>query len=52
MVAQVILAPERLVADITFVGSLVGVGALVDEQVVGFGELALAEATDELCARV
>lgn len=49
VVAKVVLAAEGLVADITFVGALVGVGALVDEEVVGFGELAFAKAAYELC---
>lgn len=48
VVAQVVLAPEGLVADITLVGPLVCVRALVDQQVVGLGELAPTEATDEL----
>lgn len=48
MVSEMVLAPEGFVADITFVGALVGVRPLVDEQVIGFGELSLAEATDEL----
>lgn len=50
MITKVVLAAEGLVADITFVGALVGVGALVDEEVVGFSELAFAEAADEFCA--
>lgn len=50
MVAQVVLTSECLVAYITFVRALIGVGAFVDEQVIGFGELALAEATYEFCA--
>lgn len=49
VIAEVVLAAEGLVADITFVGPLVGVCALVDEKVVGFGELAFAEAADEFC---
>lgn len=49
MVSQVVLAAESLVADITFVGALVGVGALVDQEVVGFGELSIAESADEFC---
>ena len=35
VIPQVILPPERLAADITGVGSLVGVRSLVDQQVVG-----------------
>lgn len=49
MVAEMILAPERLVANITFVRPLVGVSALVDEQVVRLGELPTTKATDEFC---
>lgn len=44
-----ILSPERLVAYITFVWALVGVRALVYEQIVGLCELTLAKATYEFC---
>lgn len=47
MIAKMILTSECLVADITFVRSLICVGSFVDEQIVGFGELSFAEATNE-----
>ena len=47
VVPEMVLPAERLVADITVEGPLVGVGALVDEQVVGLGELAVAVLADE-----
>lgn len=43
-----VLSSEGFVADITRVGPLVGVGALVDEQIVRLRELAVAELADEL----
>lgn len=48
VVPQVVLSPEGLVADVAGVGPLVGVCALVDQQVVGFGEVSPAEPADEL----
>ena len=48
VVAQMVLPPEGLLADLAWVGPLVGVGALVDEQVVGLGELSTAVPADEL----
>jgi hypothetical protein len=48
VVAEVILAAEGLSANVTRVGPFVGVGPLVDEQIVGLGELAVAELADEL----
>lgn len=48
VVPQVVLPPERLAADVTRVRTLVGVRALVDQQVVGLGELAVAVLADEL----
>ena len=48
VVPEVVLAPERLAADVARVGPLVRVRALVDQQVVGLGELAAAELADEL----
>lgn len=48
MVAEVVLPPEGLVADVARVGPLVRVRPLVDEQVVGLGEVAPAELADEL----
>lgn len=50
MVAQMVLPPEGLVADVTLIGSLVGVRSLVDQEVVGFGELTLAESAYEFCS--
>lgn len=49
MVAQMVLTPERFVANITFVWSLIGVSSLMNEEVVGLGELAPTEATNEFC---
>jgi hypothetical protein len=43
-----ILSAEGLSANVARVGPLVGVGPLVDEQIVGLGELAVAELADEL----
>jgi len=48
MVSQVILAAEGFAADITGVRPLVSVGSLVDQQVVGLGELTVAELTHKL----
>lgn len=48
VVPQVILSSERLVANITSVRSLVRVGPLVYEKVVGFGKMPPAEFADEL----
>ena len=42
VVSQVVLTTERLSADITVEWPFVGVGALVNEQVVRLGELAVA----------
>ena len=51
MIPQVILPPESLVADVTSVRPLVGVGPLVDEQVVGFGKVSAAKLADKLFFR-
>lgn len=51
MIAQVVLPPEGLVADVTRVRPLVRVGPLVDEQVVGFGKVSAAKLADELFFR-
>lgn len=48
MVAQMILSPEGLAANIARERALVGVGALVNLQIVALGELALAVLADEL----
>lgn len=47
MVPEVILASKSLVTDITFEWSFVRVCPFVYEQVIGFSELSLAEATYE-----
>lgn len=47
VVPEMVLSTERLVADITIEGPLVSVGALMDEQVVGLGELPVAILADE-----
>ena len=46
-----VLAAERLLADVARVRPLVGVRALVDQQVVALGEAALAVLADELLLR-
>lgn len=43
-----VLPPEGLVADIAGVGPLVRVRALVDQQVVGLGEMPAAELAHKL----
>jgi len=48
MVSQVVLSPESFVANVAGVGSLVRVRSLVNQQVVGLGEAALAVLADEL----
>ena len=48
MIPEVVLPPEGLAADVARVGPLVGVGPLVDEEVVRLGELPVAELADEL----
>ena len=47
VVAQMVLASEGFAAHITREGSFVGVGALVDHQVVGLGELTVTKLADE-----
>ncbi len=47
VVPQVVLPPKGLAADTTGKGSLIGVSPLMDEQVVGLGELPVAELADE-----
>ena len=51
VVPQVVLPPERLAAHVTREGTLVRVRALMDEQVVGLGELAVTKFADKLLAR-
>jgi hypothetical protein len=48
VVPEVVLAPERLPADVTRIRSLVRVRALVDQQVVRLCELPAAELANEL----
>ncbi len=48
MITKVVLAAEGLAAEVAAEGPLVGVRPLVDQQIVGLGKLALAEAADEL----
>ena len=47
VVSQVILTSKGFTTNITRIGSLVGVRALVDQEVVGLGELTVAEFADE-----
>ncbi len=47
VVPQVVLTPKGLATDTTGKGPLIGVSALMDEQVVGLGELPVAELADE-----
>lgn len=47
VVTKMVLPAEGLSANITIEGSLIGVGPLVDEKVVGFGELSVAVLADE-----
>jgi hypothetical protein len=48
VVSEVVLAPERLPADVTRVRSLVRVRPLVDQQVIRLGELPAAKLAYEL----
>lgn len=48
MVSEVVLSAEGLPADVARVGPLVGVGTLVDQQIVRLGELSVAVFADEL----
>ncbi len=47
VVPQVVLPPKGLATNVTGVWSLIGVGSLVDEQVVGLGKFPVAELADE-----
>lgn len=51
MVPEVILSSERLAADVARVGPLVGVGALVYQQIIALGELSIAELANKLFFR-
>lgn len=48
MIAKMVLSAKGFATDITRKWSLIGVSSLVYEQIVGLGELALAEAANEL----
>lgn len=48
MIPEVILTPESLSTDVTREGPLVGVGSLVDEEVVTLGEVPRTELTNKL----
>ena len=48
VVPQMVLAPKGLVADITCERPLISVRPLVDQQIVGLGELSLAVFADIL----
>ena len=47
VVSQVVLPSESFSTDVAWVRSLVRVSSLVDQQVVAFGELPVAEFADE-----
>lgn len=42
MISQMILSTESLAANVTAIWTLIGVRPLVNQQVVGFGELSVA----------
>ena len=48
MVSEMVLSSEGLAADITRVGALVRVGSLVDQQIIGLGEMATTVFTYKL----
>ena len=52
VVSEVILPSERLTADITGIGSLVGVGSFVDQEIVGLGKLSFAILADVPAIRI
>mgnify|MGYP002049908675 CR=1 FL=1 len=52
VVPEMVLPPEGLATDITGKGSFVRVGPLVDHEVVGLGELAVAVLADEPLLRL
>lgn len=51
MVAEMILATESFAANVATIRSLIGVRALVDQQIVAFGELTIAVLANELLLR-
>lgn len=48
VIAEMVLATEGFTTDVAGVWSFVGMGALMDKQVVGLGEMTVAVFTDEL----
>lgn len=48
MISEMVLATEPLATDVARVRPLVSVRALVDEKIVGLGEMAATEPTDIL----
>lgn len=48
VVSEMVLSPESLVTNIAGVGPLVCVGPLMDEQVVGLGEMSATELANKL----
>jgi len=48
VIPQVVLSPERFATYITAVRPLISVGSLVNQKIVGLGELSITELTDEL----
>jgi hypothetical protein len=47
VIPQMVLPPEGLATNVTGIGPLISMSPLVDEQVVGLGELPIAELADE-----
>ena len=45
---EMVLSPESFATDVTGIGSLIGVGSLVYEEVVTLGEVSVAILADEL----
>lgn len=52
VVSQVVLPPEGLVTDVTSIGPLICVRALVDQQVIRFGEVTATELAHKLLFRL
>lgn len=48
MISQVILTTEGLATDVATVWPLIGVSSLVNQKIVGFGEMTIAVFADEL----
>ena len=51
VVAEMVLSPKGLAADVTAVGPLVSVGSLVNKEVVGLCELPVTELANKLFPR-